>query len=62
MENSEATEIGEHIPCGYSMTTVCVFDHIAKILHIAEKIVWKCFVVLQGAWEKYNWFWKKCHR
>ena len=39
MENSEATEIGEHIPCGYSMTTVCVFDHIAKILHIAEKIV-----------------------
>ena len=27
-ENSSTTKIGEHIPCGYSMSTVLVFDNI----------------------------------
>ena len=27
-ENSSATKIGEHIPCGYSMSTIWAFDHI----------------------------------
>ena len=26
-ENSSATKIGKHIPCGYSMSTIWVFDH-----------------------------------
>ena len=28
LENSPITQIGEHIPCGYSMTTTWVFDNI----------------------------------
>ena len=27
-KNSSITKIGEHIPCGYFMSTICVFDHI----------------------------------
>ena len=27
-ENSSTTKIGEHIPCGYSMSTVWTLDHI----------------------------------
>ena len=27
-ENSSTTNIGEHIPCGYSMSTIWAFDHI----------------------------------
>ena len=27
-ESSSTTKIGEHIPCGYSMSTICGFDHI----------------------------------
>ena len=27
-ENSSTTKIGEHIPCGYSMSTIWAFDHI----------------------------------
>ena len=27
-ENSSATKIGEHIPCGYSMSAIWAFDHI----------------------------------
>ena len=27
-ENSSTTKIGEHIPCGYSMSTILGFDHI----------------------------------
>ena len=29
-ENSSATYIGEHIPCGYSMSTIWAFDHIGN--------------------------------
>ena len=27
-ESSSTAEIGEHIPCGHSMSTILVFDHI----------------------------------
>ena len=27
-ENSSATKIGENISCGYSISTICTFDHI----------------------------------
>ena len=27
-ENSSATKIGEHIPCGYSMSTIWAFNNI----------------------------------
>ena len=27
-ENSSTKKIGEHIPCGYSMSTIWAFDHI----------------------------------
>ena len=29
-ENSSKTKIGEHIPCGYPMSTIWTFDHIAN--------------------------------
>ena len=39
LEKSSSTKIGEHIPCGYSMSTICRFDHIkANILYTVEKI------------------------
>ena len=28
LEKSSTTKIGEHIPCGYSMSTIWRFDHI----------------------------------
>ena len=52
-ESSSTTKIGEHIPCGYSMSTIWAFDHFEQfkhlktnILYIPEKIVWKSFVNL----------------
>ena len=27
-ENSSTTKIGEHIPFGYPLSTICSFDHI----------------------------------
>ena len=30
-ENSSTTKIGEHIPCGYSISTIWAFDHISHI-------------------------------
>ena len=27
-ENSSTTKISEHIPCGYSMSKICAFEHI----------------------------------
>ena len=29
-EKFSATEMGEHIPCGYLMSTIWAFDHIEK--------------------------------
>ena len=39
-KKSSTTKIAEHIPCGYSMSTIWVFSHIEdNILYILEKIV-----------------------
>ena len=46
-ENSSATNIGEHIPSGYSMSTIRAFDNIeTSILLYWGKIVSKSFVNL----------------
>ena len=46
-ENSSATNIGEHIPSGYSMSTIWAFDNIeTSILLYCGKIVSKSFVNL----------------
>ena len=38
--NPEKSSIGEHIPCGYSMSTIWVFDHIeSKHTLYCKKIV-----------------------
>ena len=39
-DKSSTTKIGEHIPCGCSMSTIWGFDHIEdNILYIVEKTV-----------------------
>ena len=40
-------KIGEHVPCGYSMSTIWAFDNIENrhTLFICGKIVWKSSVV-----------------
>ena len=39
-ENSSTTKIGEHIPCGYSLSAIWGFDLIEKnIFYIVEKLV-----------------------
>ena len=46
-ENSSATNIGEHIPSGYSMSTIWAFDNIeTSILLYWGKVVSKSFVNL----------------
>ena len=32
LEKSSTTKIGEHIPCGYSMSTTWAFDSISFVL------------------------------
>ena len=41
LENSSTTKIGEHIPCGYSMSTIWAFDNIGNkhTLHRGEDCV-----------------------
>ena len=34
LENFSATNIGGHIPCGYSMATIWAFDKIEKIVYL----------------------------
>ena len=48
-ENSSATKVGEHIPCGYSMSNIWVFDHI-EIKHTlyCEKYCMKKFCNFLG--------------
>ena len=46
-ENSSTTKIGQHIPFGYSMSTIWAFDYTEdKHTLIAEKIVSKSFLLL----------------
>ena len=52
-KKSSTTKIAEHIPCGYSMSTIWVFSHIEdNILYILEKIVWKSFGNLKESTQK----------
>ena len=47
-ESSSTKRLGELVPCRYSMIIFGAFDSIEKtnILHIVEKIAWKCFGLL----------------
>ena len=47
-ESFSTKRLGELVPCRYSMITFWAFDSIEKtnILHIVEKIAWKCFGLL----------------
>ena len=46
-EKSSTAKIDEHIPCGYSMSTIWGFSHIeGKHTLYREKTVWKSFVNL----------------
>ena len=42
-ESSPTIKIEKHIPCGYSVSTVWICDHLEKtnIVYIAGKTVWK---------------------
>ena len=42
-ENSSATKIGGHIPCGYSMSTIWVFDHAEMKHALCRKYCMKKF-------------------
>ena len=46
-QNSFTTKVGEHIPPGFSMSTIWSFKSIeVSIMYIDVKIVWKSFVNL----------------
>ena len=36
-ENPSTTKIAQHIPCGYSMSSIWAFDHIKKTYFISWK-------------------------
>ena len=36
-ENSSTTKIGEHIPCGCSMSTIWGFNHIGDVQNLYRK-------------------------
>ena len=48
-EKSSTTKIGEHIPCGYSMSTIWTFDSITNKLSLyrGEEYVKKFFISLR---------------
>ena len=48
-EISLTTEIGEHVPCRYSISTIWTLDSIENkhdIVYIVDNIVWKNFEFL----------------
>ena len=49
LEKSSATKIGEHIPCGYSMSTIWGFDHIEDkhTLYLGKDCVKKSYTSLR---------------
>ena len=60
-ENSSTTNIGEHIPCGYSMSTIWTFDQIEKkhnLFRVKDSIKKFC-ESLRELGKKYSWLWKK---
>ena len=60
-EHFSLTKIGEHIPCGYSISEIWGFDHIEnKPTLYRGKNCMKKFCVLyffKRTRKKYNWFW-----
>ena len=42
-ENSATIKIREHIPCGYSISTIWVFDHIDDKHNFLYEKVWYLF-------------------
>ena len=48
-ENFSTTKIGEHIPCGYSMSTIWAFHDIEN----------KQFISQKRLYEKVSWFFKR---
>ena len=52
-ENSSTTKIGEHIPCGYPMSTIWRFDHIEG------KHTLYCVISWKRLYEKVLYFFKK---
>ena len=63
--NSSTTKIGEHIPYGYSMSTIWTFDHIEKkhTLYWGKDYMKKFFKSLRGqAKNIIDFEKKKCYR
>ena len=56
------TKIGEHIPCGYSMSTILGFDHMENkhTLSLGKNCIKKFCTSLRehGKKKTHNWFWK----
>ena len=40
-EKSSATKLGEHVPCGYSMSTIGAFRLYKKVLSFSKKACYK---------------------
>ena len=49
-ENSSATKIGQHISCGYSMSTIWGFDHIEN----KHTLSWKRLYFFKRTRKNYN--------
>ena len=60
-EKSSTTKIGEHIPCGYSMSTIWGFDHIEDkhTLYRGKYCMKKFCTSFKRTRKKYNYFKKK---
>ena len=59
-ENSSATNIGEHIPSGYSMSTIWAFDNI-ETRKIGGRLYQKVLWIFKRTREEYNWSFFKCY-
>ena len=45
LENASTTRVSDHIPSGFSMSTICYFRSIEnKIIYTEIKIVWENFL------------------
>ena len=58
--NFPITKINEHIPCGYSMSTIWAFDLIEnkQTFYRGKECIKKFCEFLREHAKKYNWFWK----
>ena len=54
-ENSTTTKVGGHIPCGYSMSIIWIFNNVEhKHTLYCEEDCMKSFAVLKGVCHKYT--------